>query len=75
MPQIWGLKLQGLEFTSDVQGQKALNKLTKETVHKMSLFDYGWCGFGLKCSWMIALRLSGDSIQFDFTPCLGIKPN
>lgn len=51
--------LRGLKFTYDVQRQKTLNKLTKETVHKMSLYDYDLCSFGLKynqginCSWFI----------------------
>lgn len=53
--------LQGLEFTYDVQRQKTRNRLTKETLHKMSLYNYDLCSFGLKYSQAIALGLSGDS--------------
>lgn len=65
--------LQGLEFMYDVQRQKTLIKLTKAIVHKMSLYNYDLCSFGLKYSQGIALVLSGGCLQFGFTPCLGIQ--
>lgn len=70
MPQIWGPKLQGLEFTSDMV---SLSKLKKDTMNKSGLHDYGWCSFGSKFSQTIALHLPTDFLQLGFTPCLGIQ--